>query len=153
MRREVSAGVWPVGPGGAPPRIVRGWVPPASPYGPGHRGVDLAAEPGAEVRAVRDGRVAFAGPVGGRGVLVVELSGSGDPPLRTTFEPVRPLAEAGARVTAGDVVAALDEPAGHCAQSCLHWGLRRADAYLNPLHLIDRPPSRLLPVAGVPLPR
>jgi murein DD-endopeptidase MepM/ murein hydrolase activator NlpD len=36
---------------------------------------------------------------------------------------------------------------GHCADRCLHWGLRRADAYLDPLLLIAaRPggPLRLL---------
>ena len=30
---------WPVGP--APPDVLRGWEPPAGPYAPGHRGVDL----------------------------------------------------------------------------------------------------------------
>ncbi|MDG4865884.1 M23 family peptidase, partial [Streptomyces sp. T-3] len=35
---------WPVG---DRPLVVRAWDPPATTYGAGHRGVDLAAAPGA----------------------------------------------------------------------------------------------------------
>ncbi|WP_320777674.1 M23 family metallopeptidase [Streptomyces sp. CRN 30] len=151
---------WPVGDAGARPRVVRGWEPPTTPYGPGHRGVDLAAAPGAPVRAVVAGRVSFAGRVAGRGVVSVELAGTGEPPLRTTYGPVRAVAARGDEVAAGDVLGTV-EPApatSHCPSSCLHWGLLRADAYVNPLSLLPpwllrRGPSRLLPVAGVPEPR
>nr|WP_256356245.1 peptidoglycan DD-metalloendopeptidase family protein [Streptomyces sp. PKU-EA00015] len=146
---------WPVG---APrPVVVRGWAPPASPYGAGHRGVDLAARPGTPVRAAAAGRVAFAGRVANRGVLVISLTDTGDPPLRTTYEPVRPLVDKGEEVTAGQVVATIEAGPAHCAAGCLHWGLLRGTEYLNPLSLLPpsllrRPPSRLLPVFGVPLP-
>ncbi|MFD0550127.1 peptidoglycan DD-metalloendopeptidase family protein [Streptomyces rectiviolaceus] len=150
-------GAWPVG---VRPPVVRGWEPPATEYGRGHRGVDLAAPPGAVVRAVAPGRVSFAGRVAGRGVIAVELAGTGDPPLRTTYEPVRATADVkkGAEVTTGEALGVLELPTAHCPSSCLHWGLLRADAYLNPLSLL--PPwllrggaSRLLPVIDVPLPR
>ncbi|CAM5678299.1 hypothetical protein SBADM41S_06002 [Streptomyces badius] len=139
------------------PALLRGWEPPAGPYGPGHRGVDLAAGPGARVLAAADGRVSFAGRVAGRGVLAIEVAGSGSPPLRTTYEPVRPLAEEGTDVRAGQPVGVLEAGASHCAAGCLHWGLRRGDAYLDPLSLLPpallrRGPSRLLPVFGVPEP-
>ncbi|MGA4955674.1 peptidoglycan DD-metalloendopeptidase family protein [Streptomyces lavendulocolor] len=143
-------GVWPVGP--PRPAVVRGWEPPASAYGPGHRGVDLSAPPGTEVRAAAAGRVSFAGPVAGRGVLSITLTATGAPPLRTTYEPVRPLVRPGADVAAGQVVAVVAPGAGtHCAPVCLHWGLRRGDTYLDPLSLLPtallrRPPSRLLPL-------
>ena len=147
-------GVWPVG---VRPALLRGWDPPVTPYGPGHRGVDLASPPGAPVRAVAAGRVSFAGRVAGRGVVSVELSGTGTPPLRTTYEPVRPSVKKGTEVAAGDVLGTLD-PSSHCGgPSCLHWGLREGETYLNPLALLppwlagDAPP-RLLPVLGVPLP-
>lgn len=144
------ARAWPVG---SRPLVVRGWEPPATPYGRGHRGVDLAALPGAAVRAVAPGRVSFAGRVAGRGVVSVELSGTGEPPLRTTYTPVRATVKKGDEVAAGDSVGALEAPLAHCPTSCLHWGLLRARTYLDPLSLLppwllDRGPSRLLPVPG-----
>ncbi|MGP9018273.1 murein hydrolase activator EnvC family protein [Streptomyces sp. BR1] len=132
-----------------PPVVIRGWEPPATPYGPGHRGVDLAAPPGTEIRAVAPGRVTFAGPVAGQGVLTITLDGSGSPPLRTTYEPVRALVHPGERVTAGQPVAVLDAGPWHCADGCLHWGLKRGEVYLNPLVLVRRGHARLLPVFGV----
>lgn len=137
--------VWPVGP--PRPEVLRGWEPPPGPYAAGHRGVDLAAPPGAPVLAPAAGTVSFAGPVGGRGVLVLTLTGTGLPPLRTTYGPVEPLLRPGAAVAPGDVVARV-APGGHCARTCLHWGLLRGDTYLNPLGLVRGGPSRLLPVRG-----
>ncbi|MBL3665649.1 M23 family metallopeptidase [Streptomyces sp. M2CJ-2] len=144
---------WPVG---IRPRVLRGWEPPETRYGRGHRGVDLAAAPGTPVRAVAAGRVSYAGRVAGRGVVSVELSGTGAPPLRTTYEPVLPSVEKGAEVAPGEVIGTVAATGSHCTAPCLHWGLLRADVYLNPLallppHLLGGP-SRLLPVLGVPLP-
>ncbi|MEU6887602.1 M23 family metallopeptidase [Streptomyces viridosporus] len=146
---------WPVG---ARPRVLRGWEPPATVYGRGHRGVDLAAAPGAPVRAVAAGRVSFAGRVAGRSVVSVELAGTGDPPLRTTYEPVRASVDEGDEVAAGAVVGAVEPTGSHCSAPCVHWGLLRGDAYLDPLTLLPpwllhRGPPRLLPVLGVPVPR
>lgn len=145
-------GAWPVG---VRPPVVRGWEPPATEYGRGHRGVDLAAPPGSVVRAAAPGRVSFAGRVAGRGVIAVELAGTGDPPLRTTYEPVRGTVEKGDEVAAGEALGVLELPTGHCRGSCLHWGLLRAEAYLDPLSLLPpwllrRGASRLLPVIDVP---
>ncbi|MFI6012986.1 murein hydrolase activator EnvC family protein [Streptomyces sp. NPDC051243] len=145
---------WPVG---VRPPVLRGWEPPASAYGRGHRGVDLAAPVGTPVRAVAAGRVSFAGRVAGKAVVSVELTGTGDPPLRTTYEPVRAMLKKGDEVEAGEVVGTVEATGSHCAGTCVHWGLRRGDTYLDPLSLLPpwllhRGPSRLLPVLGVPLP-
>lgn len=145
---------WPVGPR---PTVLRGWEPPASPYGPGHRGVDLAAAPGTVIRAAAPGRVSFTGMVAGRGVLSITLTGTGQPPLRTTYEPVTAVVAEGDEVTAGQIVAVLGPGPFHCEGGCLHWGLLRGETYLDPLsllpdHLLDRGPARLLPVFGVPEP-
>ncbi|MFJ5280343.1 peptidoglycan DD-metalloendopeptidase family protein [Streptomyces parvulus] len=144
---------WPVG---TRPLVRRGYEPPAHAYGPGHRGVDLIAADGAPVRAVAAGRVSFAGRVAGRGVVSVELADTGDPPLRTTYEPVAASVSQGDEVAAGEVLGAVEPSGSHCA-SCLHWGLLCGDVYLDPLSLLppwllDSGPSRLLPVLGVPLP-
>lgn len=145
---------WPVG---VRPPVLRGWEPPATAYGRGHRGVDLAAPAGTPVRAVAAGRVSFAGRVAGKGVVSVELTGTGDPPLRTTYEPVRAEVEKGAEVEAGEVVGTVEATGSHCGATCVHWGLRSGETYLDPLSLLPpwllrRGPSRLLPVLGVPLP-
>ncbi|KUN82092.1 peptidase M23 [Streptomyces bungoensis] len=144
---------WPVG---VRPPVLRGWEPPATVYGPGHRGVDLAAPPGSPVRAVAAGRVVFAGRVAGRGVVSVALAGTD---LRTTYEPVSPSVRKGDAVAAGAVVGVVEPRGSHCgpAAACVHWGLLRGETYLDPLSLLPpwllrRGPSRLLPVLGVPLP-
>ncbi|MBB4712313.1 M23 family metallopeptidase [Streptomyces luteogriseus] len=140
---------WPVG---LRPRVLRGWEPPATVYGPGHRGVDLAAPAGTPVRTVAPGRVAFAGSVAGRGVVSVDLTGTGDPPLRTTYEPVTAAVEEGQEVEPGEVIGSVQAGGSHCSAPCVHWGLRRGEGYLNPLSLLPpwllhRGPSRLLPLA------
>jgi murein DD-endopeptidase MepM/ murein hydrolase activator NlpD len=128
-------------PTGNPIQVVRGFLPPRQRWLPGHRGVDLAAEPGAVIVAAGPGVVTYAGTIAGRGVVTVTHS-----TVRTTYEPVRATVAAGDRVAAGQQIGTL-EGVGHCAtRACLHWGLLRGDTYLNPLSLLRRGPSRLLPV-------
>jgi hypothetical protein len=125
--------------------VVRAFDPPLSRYGPGHRGVDLAAPPGSTVLAAGSGVVTYAGALAGRGVLSI-MHADG---LRTTYEPVQPAVAAGARVAAGAVIGHL--VAGHpgCPlPACLHFGLRRGADYLDPLDLFRRRPIRLLPLAA-----
>lgn len=146
---------WPVrGPDGVHrPLITRLWDPPPAPWAAGHRGVDLATAPGAVVRAAAGGKVSFAGQVAGRGVLSIELAGTGSPPLRTTYEPVRPAVAEGERVSAGQAVATLGPGPFHCPGPCLHWGVLRGQEYVDPLsllpgHRLGQGHSRLLPVSG-----
>src|SRR5215207_328792 len=123
---------WPLA---GPPAVVRGFDEPQHEYGPGHRGVDFATRPGLPVRA------AVAGTVAGRGVVSIDHGG-----YRTTYEPVVPRVRAGQRVGQGETIGRVGS-GGHCADRCLHWGLRRGATYLDPLQLITaRPggPLRLL---------
>ncbi len=134
------------------------------PWAAGHRGVDLVARPGQAVRAAAPGVVSFAGTVAGRGVVAVKHAGTGEPPLRTTYEPVDAMVKEGDEVTAGQVIGTLQAGPflSHCLKgaggaagsgACLHWGLLRGKIYLDPLSLLPpwmlrRPPSRLLPLSG-----
>lgn len=66
--------------------------------------------------------------------------------LRTTYEPVQPAVVAGTRVTAGDRLGVLlPGHAGCPTDTCLHWGLRRGEEYLDPLALLGLGRVRLLP--------
>ncbi|MBA0051826.1 M23 family peptidase [Streptomyces sp. AJS327] len=150
--RRPPTRAWPVrGPTTPRPNLLRGWAPPPTPWAAGHRGVDLAATPGQPVRAAAPGRVTFAGRVAGRGVVTVELRNSGHPPLRTTHEPLRPTVRTGDRVRTGTTIGTLaPQSTAHCPTTCLHWGLRRTERYLNPLSLLPpgmlHTPTRLLPL-------
>jgi murein DD-endopeptidase MepM/ murein hydrolase activator NlpD len=111
------------------------------PYAPGHRGVDLAASVGLVVVAARSGFVTVAGDVAGRPLVVVS-HGDG---LRTTYLPVDPLVSVGDRVEAGQPIGSV-AATGHCAvTSCLHWGARRGDDYIDPRTLLPLGPIVLLP--------
>jgi len=126
----------------APVQVTRRFVAPSSPYGPGHRGVDLAGAQGQVVVAAGAGIVVFAGMVAGRPVVSIAHPGG----LRTTYEPVVPAVRAGVPVARGSPIGAL--AAGHpgCpVAACLHWGARHAEGYLDPLLLLHPPRVRLLP--------
>ena len=130
-----------------PPVVARPFVAPAGPYAAGHRGVDLAAPVGAAVSAAAAGRVTYAGLLAGRGVVVVKHG-----ELRTTYEPVMASVQVGDEVAAGAALGRLAPGHQPCplaispSGGCLHWGLRHGETYLDPMRLLRRPPSRLLPV-------
>nr|WP_297425540.1 M23 family metallopeptidase [uncultured Actinotalea sp.] len=123
-------------------RLLRAFAAPSVRWGPGHRGVDLAADVGAPVRAPADGVVVVARRVVERDVLTV-LHADG---LRSSLEPVDADVAVGTPVRAGQVVGRL-ATGGHCA-GCLHWGVRDGERYVDPLGLLDGDVVvRLLPSA------
>jgi murein DD-endopeptidase MepM/ murein hydrolase activator NlpD len=131
--------VWPLGPR---PDLVDPFDPPDTPYGPGNRGVDLAGTVGQRVLAVADGVVAYAGAVGGRGVVVVSHG-----PLRSTYEPVTATVEVGDAVRAGQPLGVLAAVGSPCPPgTCLHLGILRGTRYVDPLWLLGDPPIRLKPL-------
>jgi murein DD-endopeptidase MepM/ murein hydrolase activator NlpD len=126
----------------APVEVTRPFDAPASPYGPGHRGVDLAGAAGEVVVAAGPGVVVFAGLVAGRPVVSIAHAGG----LRTTYEPVTPSVRAGLPVARGSPIGTLVTGHAGCpVAACLHWGLRRGETYLDPLLLLAPPRIRLLP--------
>ncbi len=116
--------------------VVRPFVAPPSRYGPGHRGVDLAAPPGTAVVAAGDGVVVFSGDVAGSlHVVVAHRDG-----LRTGYsflsridvavgEPVQRGTRVGTSGGAGDAHAA----------GVLHFSLRVGDNYVDPMVLFAPP--------------
>ena len=128
--------------------VAHAFDPPSKPWLRGHRGVDLLAPPGATVVAPTAGVVSFAGVVVDRPVITVSTPDG----LRLSFEPVASTLKIGEAVARGDQLGALAGPT-HCGagppgrDSCLHWGVRREEIYLNPLQFIlDLRPSVLLPL-------
>jgi murein DD-endopeptidase MepM/ murein hydrolase activator NlpD len=104
--------------------IVDHFRPPASPYGPGNRGIDYATTEGTPVQASADGEVVFAGPVGGRLHVVLRH----DDGVRTTYSFLATVGVGrGQRVSAGHEVGT--------AGPTLHFGARRGDVYIDPLTL------------------
>ena len=119
---------------------------PAQRWSAGHRGVDLWLGAGTPVVAPAAGTVTFAGTVVDRGVVSV-LHPDG---RRSSVEPVVPAVVVGQQVSAGDVLGALDGSGDHCApRTCVHWGLREGDRYLDPMTVLPGGgPIVLLPVGA-----
>ncbi len=116
--------------------------PPASPFGPGNRGIDYATGEGSPVRASADGVVVFAGPVGGRLHVVIRH----DDGIRTSYSFLTAVGvRRGQWVSAGDEV-------GRSGPS-LHFGARSGDAYVDPLSLFaaaSQPKVHLVPDEPAP---
>ena len=88
-----TAYAWPLRP---VPAVEVAFREPTHRFGPGHRGVDLAAEKGAAVLASAPGTVVFAGALAGRGVVSVQHPDG----QRTTYEPVAAVVTRGTSVAA-----------------------------------------------------
>ena len=139
-RRPRGRYQWPTG---APATVVEDFDPPAVVWGRGHRGVDLAAAEGTQIRSAAAGTVAFAGMVAGRPVVSIDHADG----IRTTYEPVEPAVSTGDTVAAGQVIGTL--LAGHRSDGvcALHWGARTGPkTYINPLRLLQPAVIRLKPL-------
>jgi hypothetical protein len=155
--------------------VVRGFDARAGPYGPGHRGIDIAVSVGELVRAPAAGRVVFAGPVAGTNWVsllvapgvVVTLGPLLDPAVAAGLVRRRaPVGRAGPghalppgervgsgraeppveRVGSGRAGPSLGR-GGPGGGATLHLSVRVNGAYVDPLaYLVDRPRPRLAPL-------
>jgi murein DD-endopeptidase MepM/ murein hydrolase activator NlpD len=100
--------------------------PPATPYGPGNRGLEYDTPAGTPVRVAADGQVTFAGRVAAAlHVTVLHRDG-----VRTTYSFLARIEViAGQQVHQGDIV-------GFTAGR-LHFGARRGDSYFDPAALFS----------------
>lgn len=139
-----AAGTWTwpiVGP------VVRGFDPPGSPYGSGHRGIDVAAAVGTPVLAPAPGVVSFAGSVGGRLYVTIDHGGT---LLSTSSFLSRVLVRRGDVVAQGEAIGLSGTGHPRDASPSLHFGVRLNGLYVNPMDYL-RPASlvdliRLAPV-------
>jgi len=118
--------------------IVDFFRPPAQPWMSGNRGVDFGTAAGAQISAAAEGRVVFAGQVGGELHVTVEH----DDQLRTTYSFLSSVTVSpGDRVQLGEVIG--------IAGGLVHFGVRTPDGvYLDPEALFAgtlRPRVRLVP--------
>jgi murein DD-endopeptidase MepM/ murein hydrolase activator NlpD len=117
-----------------------------------HRGVDLAAPPGAPVRAACAGRVRFAGRVPGGGLTVSVVCGR----LVATYQHLGALATPrGAGVLTGALLGSVGRsglPPG--VRAHLHLGARElaSGRYVDPLALFGAAPRATPPVGRAPRP-
>lgn len=110
---------------------------PAHDYGPGHRGMDIAAD--AEVLAPADGVVAFRDTVVDRPLITIDHGGG----YVTTLEPVTSELRPGDAVAAGESVGVV-AVGGHVARGTLHVGVRVDGRYVNPRGLFGGVPRAVL---------
>lgn len=132
---------WPLIP---QPAVARAYDPPPRPWMPGHRGVDLEADPGQSVLAPTAGTISFSGMVAGRQVITLTT----DEGYKVSFEPIADPLPRGTTVAEGQPIARRDPDRRHegCGE-CLHVGVRWKQEYMNPLlFFTDLAPSVLWPL-------
>lgn len=133
--------------------VVRGFEARAGPYGPGHRGIDIATPAGSNVGTPAAGRVVFAGPVAGSTWVSLLVA----PGVVVTLGPLLDPAvakgrflRANARVGQAAPGHRAGDPAGTVASAqgaALHLSVRVDGVYVDPLaYLVDRPRPRLAPL-------
>lgn len=108
---------------------------PLLPFGPGHRGVDIAVEVGAEVEAAAAGRVTFAGAVAGERWVTVEHPGG----VLTSYGPLASvLVDVGRSVTATTPIGTATGQVHAPVVGALHWSARVAGEYVDPLSFVTQ---------------
>jgi murein DD-endopeptidase MepM/ murein hydrolase activator NlpD len=134
---------WPVqGP------ILRSFVSPLGPYGPGHRGIDIGAPFGTPVAAAQDGVVAFAGWIGGSLFVSIDHPDG----VRTTYSWLsNATVKSGETVKRGQIMGRSGHGHPDISAPHLHFGARIGDVYVDPMLLLEqRSVAGLIHLAPLP---
>ena len=114
-------------------RVIGGFEEPSHPYGPGHRGIDIAAPIGTEILAPSEGIVAFAGWVAGSLFVSIDHPDG----VRTTYSWLSSVTvKAGQEVRRGHVIGTTGHGHAEVSTPHLHFGARIGDTYIDPLLLL-----------------
>lgn len=96
-----------------------------------HRGIDYGAPTGTPIRAVADGRVAFAGRKGANGNLIVLRHANGYTTLYAHLHTIADGIRPGKRVTRKTIIGEVGNT-GRSTGPHLHFGMKRHGRYVNP---------------------
>ncbi|WEV63309.1 peptidoglycan DD-metalloendopeptidase family protein [Bifidobacterium sp. ESL0732] len=130
---------WPV----LPHVLIRRFKAPKNAWGPGHRGVDLAAVENTPLLAPASGFISFSGVVAGKSVVSIRHKG-----LTLTFEPAQTLLPIGTPVVKGLPIGTVTGVSDHCTGICVHWGVKKSKKeYRDPQQLAAKRKIVLKPVS------
>jgi murein DD-endopeptidase MepM/ murein hydrolase activator NlpD len=120
---------WPVqGP------VLRVFEAPRGPFGPGHRGIDIAVSFGGAVVAAEQGTVAFSGWIAGSLFVSIDHPDG----IRTTYSWLsQSVVRRGQAVKKGQVVGQTGHGHPEEATPHLHFGARVGDVYVDPMLLLE----------------
>ncbi len=100
-----------------------------------HKGMDIAAPRGTQIKASADGKISYSGWMGGYGNLIIIDHGNG---IQTYYGHCSKLyAKVGEQVTAGDVIAAVGST-GNSTGNHLHFEIRKNGTQINPQKYVYR---------------
>jgi murein DD-endopeptidase MepM/ murein hydrolase activator NlpD len=125
---QVGTWAWPVqGP------VIRGFDPPDTPFGAGHRGIDIAVAPGTSILATEAGTVSFAERVGGE-LFVSIVHGGG---LSSTYSWISSTTvRKGDVVSRGQSIGTTGNGPPGASIPHLHFGAKLDGEYVDPLVLL-----------------
>ena len=135
---DVTAGTTSAMPFGAWPwpvtgPVIRAFDTPTTPFGAGHRGIDVAVPVGTAILAPEAGTVSFAGRVGGE--LFVTLDHGGG--LASTYSWLSAtVVREGDVVALGQTIGSTGSGHPGAAIPHLHLGMKLDGAYLDPLEVL-----------------
>jgi murein DD-endopeptidase MepM/ murein hydrolase activator NlpD len=121
---------WPV----LPHIVTNQFKAPKQIWGPGHRGVDVAAVEDTPLLAPADGFISFVGIVAGKSVVSIRHNS-----LTLTLEPAQTLLPIGTPVKKGLPIGIAKGLSDHCTGLCVHWGVRKSRTeYRDPQKLASK---------------